>query len=298
MLVRNVAAGAGALASLLCTSAVAGSLSATDISGLDLALAGDHAVISTGPNSSIKINSGPITGTALFGQGTDFSASGGNNGQITGGLFSDNAADQTTLGSLENPSPFTLVAPSVTLQTQQDALDVANYASGLTADITYAGNIANTLFTSMGDLTVIDVQGDVDDIIGFSGGADDYFVVLVDGQVDTNSAMTLSGGVGASNILWVLEDTGGQCFKTAGGNQAYGTFLATNGCDYQFSSLQLTGALINIGGHIEHVSGSQTTYAPFTMPSPTPIPLPAPVMMLGAAVAGLGFMRKRKSKEA
>lgn len=282
---------AGPLVVAWTTSTLAGTISPADISGLDLGLAGGHAIVSIGPDSSIKINSGPITGTALFGQGSDFSASGGGSGEITGGLLSDNAADEATLDNLENPSAFTLVDSATTSQAKQDAEAVATYASGLTADVTYNSNISNTVFSSIGTLTVIDVEGDVDDDITFTGSAIDLFVIRVDGQVDTNSPMTLNG-VLPSNILWVLEGTSGQCFKTAGGNVSYGTFLATGGCDFQFSNLQLTGALINTGGHIEHVSGSQTTSDPFT--TPEPIPLPAPVLMLGAALAGMGFMRRRK----
>src|SRR5215813_9093374 len=44
----------------------------------------NYAVVSVGPNSSIMVNSGPITGNVLLGDGTTSSSSGGGNGQITG----------------------------------------------------------------------------------------------------------------------------------------------------------------------------------------------------------------------
>jgi hypothetical protein len=44
----------------------------------------NYAVVSVGPNSSITVNSGPINGNVLLGDGNSSSSSGGGNGQVTG----------------------------------------------------------------------------------------------------------------------------------------------------------------------------------------------------------------------
>src|SRR5690348_7176413 len=44
----------------------------------------NYAVVSVGPNASIMVNSGPISGSVLLGDGTTSSSSGGNNGRVTG----------------------------------------------------------------------------------------------------------------------------------------------------------------------------------------------------------------------
>jgi hypothetical protein len=48
-----------------------------------------------------------------------------------------------------------------------------------------------------------------------------------------------------------------------------GTYLATDGGQFQFSNLNLDGQLINTAGNVQFVSGAQIpTLAPFTVPAP------------------------------
>lgn len=187
-----------------------------------------------------------------------------------------------------------MVSSTFTLDAQESAEAVSTFASGLTADSTFSNDISNQTFTSTGSLTVVNVDGDVKDTISFSGSATDFFVVNVAGQVDSNNPMELIGGVGAGNILWNLTSTSGECFKTSGGNKSYGTFLATNGCRFQFSNLDLTGALINTGAKIQHVSGSTTEFASFEASTVAPIPLPAAGWLLLGGLGGLAAMRRKK----
>jgi hypothetical protein len=62
-----------------------------------------------------------------------------------------------------------------------------------------------------------------------------------------------------------LTGKSGNIFQTSEGNVLYGTYLATNGGQFNFSQLNLTGALINTGGNVQLVGGSKIlTSAPFT----------------------------------
>jgi hypothetical protein len=109
------------------------------------------------------------------------------------------------------------------------------------------------------------------------------------GTYNTNVPMTLNG-VSAKQIVFNFTATSGNCFQTSGGDQPlYGTFLATDGCNFQFSNLGLTGSLINTAGNIQFVSGS-------TMVS-NPIPVPPAVWLFGSALGLLG-MAKRKPQTA
>jgi hypothetical protein len=104
--------------------------------------------------------------------------------------------------------------------------------------------------------------------------------------------MTLDG-VLASNVLFNFTATSGHVFQTSGGDVSYGTYLATYGGDFQFSNLDLTGALINTDGNVQLVSGSEIpTFTPFTVPTPESSTL----SMLGMGLLGLagaGIARRR-----
>ena len=122
-------------------------------------------------------------------------------------------------------------------------------------------------------MNVIDVGSIQNATLTINGSANDYFIFNVSTGIQTNHVMTLTGGVTASHILWNLTGTG-TVLQTSGGDVLVGTFLATNGGAFQFSELQLTGALINTGGNIQLVSGNHTlTQAGFTPPPPMGCPI-------------------------
>ena len=97
--------------------------------------------------------------------------------------------------------------------------------------------------------------------------------------------------------LALLDGTSGSVLQTAGGNSLVGTFLDTRGGDFQFSSLNLTGQLINTAGHIQFVSNSRMVADAFAPPgSPPPvIPEPSVWAMMLIGFFGLGeAVRKRR----
>lgn len=269
----------------------------------------NYAIVSVGPNASIKMNSGPVTGKVLVGFSSTVSASGGGGGNITGGVDNGtpntgtNAPPNTTgCGVTQNAcftglntTPVTTIMPlSLAQQAFNDAAALSSAAAGLTATQTF-GNITGTAtITGVSGVNVIDLIGEKNATLTINGPPDAIFIFNVSGSVDTNRPMILAGGVTASNILWNLLGSK-TVLKTAGGDVLFGTFLATKpGEDFQFSALDLTGQLIDTTGHIEFVSNSSMTAAPFIVPQEE-VPEPSSFLLVGIgllAFAGGVFRRK------
>jgi hypothetical protein len=229
--------------------------------GLDLGMDNNFAFIDLGA-TTLGWNSGPVAGNVLFGLGLHANLSGGNNGGLTNGgvLFHDSTA--IISGSLQNPVTETLVPTTTTQAAATIAQNVSNFASSLAATQTFTTINNTTTITGNGGLNVIDVVNITNAKLTLSGTANDFFVFNVSNAISTNQPMTLSG-VSPSNILFNLTGTGTVAvFQTSGGDVSYGTYLATNGGKFQFSNLDLTGRLINIGGDVQLVSGSMIPAVP------------------------------------
>lgn len=260
-------------------------LTPAEESGLNLGADTNYAFIDLG-STTLGWNSGPIAGNVLFGQGLSANLSGGNNGGLSNGgvLYYDNTA--TISGSLQNPVTEVLVPTSSTLAALTSAQSVSTYAASLAATQTFGNITSATTITGNGGLNVIDVTNIHNAPLTLSGSASDYFIINVSGEFQTNQAMTLAGGVAASQVLFNLTGTG-TVLQTSGGDQLYGTFLATDGGQFQFSELDLDGALIDTDGNVQFVSGSKIgTFDPFTVPSP--VPEPSTLSLFCVALVGLG----------
>jgi len=245
-------------------------------SALNLGSAANYGLVDLGQNTTLSINSGPLT-SVLVGNSANVHLSGGNNGAIPGGLYTDGTANIS--GSLQNPFTTTTVAPTLTQSAFVSAQSVSSYAAGLAATRTY-GNLSNSVtITGNGGLNVIDVASIQNAPLTITGNSNDVFVFNISGKFQTNQAMTLVG-VSPSQLLFNFTGTSGNVLQTSGGDVLYGTFLAADGGQFQFSELNLTGALINTGGDVQFVSGSKTTFSPFnSVPEPS---------MLG--LVGVGFL--------
>lgn len=256
----------------------------------------NYAVVSVGSGASINVNSGPINGSLLIGDGSTATAAGGNNGAITGGVFLSPPCPSCNLSGLNTPPTVTTVASSVGTTAFSDAAALSAAASALTPS-TSLGSISNTTVNIVGNggLNVYSIPSgnQTNPTIHLSGGPNDLFVFNVAGLISTNTTWTFTG-VSASQILWNFTSTTGNCFATSGGNVVFGTFLATDGCNFQFSHLNIDGQLINTDGNIQFNSGSAlTTFDPF-VGTPAAIPEPGTLAMMGLGVTLCGALRRKR----
>jgi hypothetical protein len=255
-----------------------------------------YAVVSVGPHTSLTINSGPITGSVLVGDGSSVSTSGGGNGAITGGAFGDSLTLLSHFSGLQTLPSETLVSSTVTTDAFSEAAALQTFLDGLTATQTFGAFTNGQTITDSGavaGLSVVDFTSLHDAALTLSGDANDIFVLRTAGDVHTNRTVTLAGGLTPDHIIWDLDGASGHVLQTSGGDQLFGTFLDTRGGDFQFSGLHLTGQLINTGGHIQFVSNSLMTGGSFR---PPPVPEPANwiLMLVGFAGIGLGLRSSRR----
>ena len=254
-----------------------------------------YAIVSVGPHASLMINSGPITGKVLAGDGSSVSTSGGGNGSITGGAYADTLALLNDFNKLQTPPVETLVSSSVTSGAFTEAQNLQTFLDGQTATQTFGALTGTTTITGgAGGLDVIDFASLHNDTLTLSGGANDIFVLRTSGDVHTNRTVTLTGGLTADHVIWDLGGASGNVLQTSGGDSLFGTFLDTKGGDFQFSALSLDGQLINTGGHIQFVSNSTLTGSPFTPPS-VPEPTTWAMMLLGFAGLGAALRTWRRA---
>src|SRR5689334_2365077 len=97
----------------------------------------NYAVVSVGPNASVTVNSGPIKGSVLLGNGTTSTSSGGGNGQITGTVDVSPTVSGDNLSHIQIAPTVMTVASSIGLQAFNDAVALSNTASGLSPTQTF-----------------------------------------------------------------------------------------------------------------------------------------------------------------
>ena len=270
-----------------------------------------YAIVSAGSTASIMMNSGPVNGKVLVGAGSTVTSSGGDNGAITGGVDSSpplgSGSDDPPFKGLQTPPTVTPVAATVGTTAIADAQALSAAALALTPTVTLGNISGSQTFTGNGGLNVIDIGSWSSPAVTLVGGADDFFIFNLPSMGTINTQMNI-GGVDPAHILWNLTGPPpSTVLQTSGCGDVnvvpiceYGTFLAVNpGADFQFSSLRLQGQLIDTGGHIQFVSGSQIpVFDPFTPPpeEPPPIPEPAAITLLGTVLLGGAAWRRKRNR--
>ena len=246
----------------------------------------NYTVIDLGNGTTLGQNSGPVAGNELLGNGVKAAFSGGGNGQITGTLYYDNTVTGTnTFSQLQNAPKTVQVSTSVTQAALNAAQTLSNYAASLPATQTFGQINGSQSITGNGGLNVIDVSSLSNPTLTLNGNSSDLFVFNVSGLYQTNQKMILNG-VDPGKILFNFTGSSGHVFETSGGDLSYGVYLATDGGQFQFSNLNLTGKLINTAGDVQLVSGSKI---------PTAVPLSPTIYgaaTLMACMLGLGKWRR------
>jgi len=258
---------------------------------LDLGVDKNYGVVALGNGKTFNANSGPITGGVLVGNHVVTSSSGGNNGHIDN-LYTDGTATGSLFTTLQNGVGSTTTVPTtLTASALLNATNVSAYAASLTPILTFSSLTGTQIFNGNGGLNVYDVTGNMQNVLlTLNGGANDYYVFNISGNLQTNQAMTLGAGLDPNHILFNLLGTSGNIFQTSGGDVLYGTYLSTHGGDFQFSELNLDGQLINTAGAIQFVSGSTLTYTP----PPVPEPATWAMMLLGFGAIGASMRLRRR----
>jgi len=253
----------------------------------------DYAIVSVGPNASIMVNSGPINGAVLLGDGTTTSSSGGGSSAITGGVWDSGTVNGDNLQHIQTPPTVHVLPASVGTTAFNDALALSTTAAGLSPNQTFTGTVSGALtINGIANTTkVVDFASLQNPLITINGNSTENFVFNVSGLFNTNRAMILNG-VTASQILWNFTGTSGHVLQTSGGDTLDGIFLATDGGSFQFSSLNLDGQLINTDGHMQFVSNSKST---FSAPTKS-VPEPSTLLLFGAGLAGAATLRRRRNK--
>lgn len=192
---------------------------------------------------------------------------------------------------------------------QNQVFSASNTLAGFAPDQTLASLSTGMNFTGNGAVKVVNITGNVDlgsgEHITFSGGANEYLVLNVFGDLDMGGDAMIGTLAQASHILLNLRNPGSLGNVTHVGNlinattliplATYAEFHSTNGAIY--GGFGGDGAVNQGGpaGEIKLMSDSTVNYVPFDNPPPPVIPEPT-TMLFGAALVGFMGASRRRSR--
>jgi hypothetical protein len=276
---------------------VTGVASASPFTNVGLGLAG-----SSGLNLSVFVTGGTfqgtnpattITGNAAFAAGV--TQSGTSDGRVTGTLYYDTASSLAGIGNFNKNGTF--VQTSLT-QAVADVQNAALAAAALIPDQTINGDVGASALTlsPSGIDTVVQINGNINisnssNDLTISGGPNDFYIINVAKNVTlTNGAITTTGGIPASHILFNLFGTNATLTTQTSTSEA-GTFLLPFSGDQIFTHGNgIDGALI--GFNVSMTSGTSLN-GPVFGGSPPPLPEPASLGLLGMGAIGMLARRRR-----
>jgi hypothetical protein len=243
------------------------------------------------PGSQVTMNAFTINGNVGLASGVTFT--GANPNVISGNVYESSSGQFDNKGSHGS----VVVAPATLAQNVTDASTAYTMDTGLTATQTFGSINSQTTINGDGGLNVIDINGDITKGLTLNGTDKDSFVVLVNGNLNlTTGDLGVSGGVSASNVLYIFTAAGDK-INTMVPDKLYGTILAPN---YSINmDSDLTGELIGGGAGDKITLMSVQTITAQTFCPPSAVPEPSTYYITGLGLTVLGalalFSRKRNS---
>ena len=250
----------------------------------------DYGIVSVGSSADLQLNSGPVNGKVLIGNGSTASMGGVH---TTGGVDDSGAASVTGFPA-GTVKPVEAIIGTTAFG---DAGMLSSMAAALTPTQSFMNISGTQTITGGVGLNVIDVNALHNPTLTISGGPHSFFVFNVSDFYSANNPITLMNGVTPAHILWNFTGStgiGGDVFRVdnaSGTTHLFGTFLATDGGSFHVSGGNLTGELIDTGGTIRFASNSTLTAEPFVPPPPSSVPEPGSLLLLTTA---LGLLSGRR----
>jgi hypothetical protein len=183
---------------------------------------------------------------------------------VSGGIFESAAGQVFNLGG-KGGSPT--VNPAMLNQADADAASASSQAKALAPTQSFGSIRSATTVAGNGGVNVIAVNGNISSSLILSGGANDVFVVNVNGSVNLGkgAVLGLAGGVTANHVLYNFVGANGSV-TTHNTNAVNGTLL---GVGYTFDLAgTVNGEVIGGGAGLVLENGMTLNQASFVMPAP------------------------------
>jgi choice-of-anchor A domain-containing protein len=212
-------------------------------SAVSLGTAANYAVLGLHGADISQSGSSAVTGNEGISRGGSLSLA--NHAFVTGTVY-EAAAHETN-------APNPVINATLLAQADADALAAAAQAKALAPTQTFGTITKSTVIHGNGGLNVISIRGDVRAPLVLDGGANDVFVVNIQGdlKLGKNESLLLSGGVTAGHVLYNFTGRGASV-EIHAGTSVNGTILAPS-ADVQINGVLngevIGGRSVQIGAH-------------------------------------------------
>jgi choice-of-anchor A domain-containing protein len=230
-------------------------LEARDVpSAVSLGSAANYAVLGLHGAEISQSGSSAVTGNEGVSRGGQLTLSG--HAAVAGTVY-EAAARETN-------APHPVIDSSLLATADADALTAAAQAKALAPTQSFGTITKTTVIHGNGGLNVISIRGDVRASLVLDGGANDVFIINVQGdlKLGKNESLLLSGGVTAGHVLYNFTGRGGS-IDIHEGATVNGTILAPS-ADVQIDGV-LNGEVIG-GRSVQISSHARVNWVAFAAP--------------------------------